>query len=375
MNPALSKMVNLNNPIGMRLVDPTFHTGPDSLTEASRESAALFKARMLEHKYHDSLNALELPENGSTAKVHFRVGGRTDEEGKPLPSSVFMVKPYYENLNHWQYGHYPISGWAEMAYQGILKAAGMEPLAMRVHAFPYEGSALLGVELEPDMHPVGYTLGPEFHQRPWDPVTQTGKVDFSHITKDYAARLGALDFLLNNQDRNLHNLMMRVDEEGECNDLLAIDNGLSMQYLESNRFTNDKSRDSLFHYLRAPAFRPILTHTGGAVRAIASWWKDRKPQIVREATKHINGIQHPELAKHMMDSFDDRADALDRVTRDYEEHGGKPYTDYTSGYINNVNKPLYARSSVKVRSWKPVNDPHPFPGEDEPLFDKERQSP
>lgn len=366
MNQALLKLLEASNrQMGHTLVAPSFHTNSNKLDEQARESAGFFAARMLNHQYHDSLNPLEFPENGTTEKVHFRVGGR-QEDGKPQPSSVFMIKPYYENLDNWQYGHYPISGWAEMAYHNMMHATSLGHLAMRVHAFPYRGSALLGVELEPGLHPVAATMPPELSegQGPWNPQIGAGQVNFSSEAKTNAAQLGALDFLMNHQDRSFHNLLMKVDPDGACNDLLAIDNGLSGQYLESHRYAPYSNRDNLFNYLNSPAIRTVLNgDIDGACRSIASWWKAVKPAAIGEYAKQVSGIQHPELANHMLRSFNDRVSALDTFSDDVDLHGSGPYKDYIDGQVENKNKQIYHRAGVKVRKWQPQNDPHPFKGE------------
>lgn len=364
MNQALLKLIEASKKdVGHSLVAPSFHANSNVLPEESRESAAFFRSGLLGHPYFDTHNPIDYPGGGGTEKVHFRVSGRT-ENGKPLPSSIFMVKPYYENLDEWAWGHYPISGWAEMMYQQMLHAGNLGHMAMRVHTFPYNGSSLLGIELDPGYAPVASTPTPELmgNAEPWNPEIEYGVVHFPHTIKQDAAKLAALDFLLNHQDRHAYNLLMRVGSNGTCHSLLAIDNGLSGQYLESNRFGEFRNRDHLFHYLNTPAIRTVLPDDWGqALPSISEWWKVAKPRLVTEFAKQVSGIQHPELANHMLKSFNDRAATLDTVTDDIDEHGSKPYEQYMDGKVDGQNKRIYHRASVKVRDWKPQHDPYPDP--------------
>jgi hypothetical protein len=360
MNQALLSLLNQSNlDVGHQLVSPGFHADHSFLSDEARESASLFDSKMLGHQYHPELVPLEVPSRGATQKVHFRVGGKKDESGKVQPSSTFMVKPYYENLASDQTGRYPLAGWAEMAWHGILNASDMGHTSMRIHSFPYHNSALLAVELDPDMHGI-YQAGGNAKEK-WNPITGHGYVNFPPNLKDDAARLGALDFLLNNQDRNRGNLMMRVDPFGKADSLMAIDNGRSMQYMESNSmhapYVNE---DGLLHYLNAPAYRHVLGNDLHApLSTISQWWKQHKMHIVGEFHKHLEGIKHIELATHIGESFYDRVGALDNVVSDFKEHGADPYKEHSKGNSDSSNSPIVQRASVRVRPWKPEDDPMP----------------
>jgi Phosphatidylinositol 3- and 4-kinase len=360
MNLGLLNILNRSaTQVGHSLVLPGFHADPSFLSDAAKDSASLFSSRMLNHQYHPSLRPLEMAENGATEKVHFHVGGHRDADGKVQPSATFMVKPYYEDMQTNQYGHYPLAGWAEMAWHGILNAADMGHTAMRVHTFPYHDSALLAVELEPGLTHAfnAAAVGPL-----WNPELGYGRVAFPSNIKDDASKLGALDFLLNNQDRNASNLMLKINHQGEANSLLAIDHGRSMQYMEAHRSKAQYSNvDNVFNYLGTPAYRDLLSGSlHQPLKAISQWWHKNKPKIVGEFHRHLSGIRHPELATHIGSSFGDRVKALDNLTEDFAKHGPKPYEEYANHNVDGKNASLVSRAGVKVRSWSPQNDPLPF---------------
>jgi len=56
---------------------------------------------------------------------------------------------------------------------------------------------------------------------------------------------------------------------------------------------------------------------------------------------------------------------LDNVTQDFAKHGAKPYEKYVNHNVDGQNASLVSRASVKVRSWRPQNDPLPFDREDD----------
>lgn len=365
-NWLLNLVQGTNYTAGHQIVSPSFHLNPALLSEEARESAHLFATRMLSDRYHDDHTPIDIPNHfGATEKLHFTVGGHQDENGKLLPSSTFMVKPYYENLAHWQWGHYPLSGWAEMAYHGILNASGLGHMAMNVHAFPYTKSTLLAIDLAHDMHPIGsYLKG-----TPWRPGNWSGgygEVEISPHVKDDAAKLGALDFLLGNQDRNDANLLMHVSPQNQVGTILAIDNGRSMQYMGASRARAPfENLDNPLYYMTVSAFKDLVGRRrfdGGqyrfsdlqpSLRAVSAWWKEHRRNVADAFDLHSGAIKYLPMLSHIRSSFKDRFGAMDAFVDHIDKFGAKPFEAYLSGDVDGHNKKVFHSGTVKVRSWKP----------------------
>lgn len=344
---------------GQQLVDPDFHTSPQFVSESARDAVALFRSRFLNSPRHNNMKSLgSMYGLGATEKAHFRIGGHRDEEGQLLPSSLFMVKPYYEHLKGWSQGDLPLSGWAEMAWHGVLHAAGLGDSAMKIHTFQYPektGMPLYAVELDDGHHPACALTVDE----PWRWESGHGKVNIPISVKTKAFKVAMLDFLLNNQDRSGRNLMVGFDPTSipealpTASGILAIDNGRSLQYVRPNRYHDrDSNLDHLFDYVSSPGYEPFefRQSLGAIVPHVAKWWKEKHPAIQRELDRHLAGIKSPSLATHIRKSFNDRADALDRFSVDVESKGAQAYAKGMSNDINNGGyKAQWSRVAVPMR--------------------------
>ena len=359
-----------NHSNGADIVPLSFHQ-KQKLPGPAQESRDFFnaifaKASKIVAKEDDSMSG-----GGATPKQFVRAGGHRDAKGRVMPSRTFMLKPYYEDFDGWSNTfNYPTAGWAEIATQALMHAGGLGHMSQRVHSHVPEvdqrrnikgASPVLAVEIEPGMHRIGYAVdrnGPnaETDGSDWGESGHFGKVKVSDHIKGEAAKLAALDFLINNQDRHELNLLFRPNEtkEGpEMGDLLAIDNGRSFHYNSPNRFYSDAGRgsDHLFNYMHAPGYSMFGLREGKNLRnvmtSISDWWKKNGHGVRTEMNKQLKGIKHRRFADHIETNFNARADALDKFVKTFKKRGHLAYSN------RGANKQAYADLKVPVGGHDP----------------------
>ncbi|MEI6389284.1 MAG: hypothetical protein WCQ50_21975, partial [Spirochaetota bacterium] len=253
-----------NHKNGHSVIDPIFHKKL-RLPDPAQESRSFFDAIMA--KKHPA-EAVDIPDAGATEKRFVRMGGARGKNGRVLPSRTYMLKPYFEDLSDWgnTFG-YPLAGWAEIAMQALMHAGGLGDMSQKVHAhLPGKRSPVLAIEIEPGVHridnaslrgnrfnPPGSNVDPADE----DEFEKHGKMVIPDDVRGDAAKLAAMDFLINNQDRHGANLLFRPMFEKKATSiesLLAIDHGRSFHYHSSNRFNGSRGKDGLFNYMDTPGY-------------------------------------------------------------------------------------------------------------------------
>lgn len=359
-----------NHGSGPDIVPLSFHQ-KQKLPDPAQESRDFFnsifaKAAKLVAKEDDTMD-----QDGATPKQFVRVAGQRDAKGRVMPSRTFMLKPYYEDFGGWTNTYnYPTAGWAEIATQALMHAGGLGHMSQRVHSHVPDvdqrrnikgASPVLTVEIEPGMHRIGYAIdrnGPnaDSNSSDWGESGHFGKVKVSDRVRGEAAKLAAMDFLTNNQDRHELNLLFRPNDtkEGpEMGDLLAIDNGRSFHYHSANRFYSSEGRavDHLFNYMHAPGYSMFGLRDGKNLRtvmtSVSDWWKKNGHGVRAEMTKQLKGIKHRRFADHIEKSFNARADALDKFVKTFKKKGHLAYSN------RGANKQAYADLKVWVGDHDP----------------------
>jgi len=304
------------------LVDPSIHLELDDLPKSVQPGAKKFAAKVLRAK---KIPAPIKPPNldGISEKAFYRVGGGKTKLGKVKQSQIFMVKPYAEDFQGWDCQYYPISGFSEMATQGIMHAAGLGEQAMKVHTFMSPaGSPLLGIEWRPGFRTVENVSDYARY------VSIPGSVA-THLNK-----LGVIDYLTNHQDRHAGNLMVRL-QEGKIHGILSIDNGRSFQYRKGLRFADNhrKIEHPMFH-LGSPGIRQLLGQTrvdGGDLTqfltpsrftGIIKWWRGRQGAITSAFEHHLETIKDEKVRYWIDSNFRERVRVMNDIA-DYWEASGQ----------------------------------------------------
>jgi hypothetical protein len=315
-----------NEDEGPSLVTPSFHAKM-KLPKEAKESRDFF-ATALSKPRPNAEEHVASNMDGMSPKGFVKVGG-VKQGRKMLPSRIFMLKPYYEKVGGWgpQLAHpYPSLGWAEMAIQGMMHAGGLGHMSQKVHVHqPSSGSPVLAVEIEPGVHRIAYAHPEEGEGNWFGGVGDSGRVTIPHHIREDAARLAAMDFLTNNQDRNRANLLFRPHQAShhvEIGGLLSIDHGRSFHYAGPLRFVwNDRTgtSDHLYSYLshEVPGFQLFNLASDdnlkGSLRSIANWWKVHGKNVTQELHRHLRGVRDADFAKHVEHEYGQRAAVLDKL--------------------------------------------------------------
>jgi len=369
-----------NHARGSAIVSPLFHKR-QRLPDPAQESRDFFNAIFAKNL---PAAGTEFSENGATDKSFIKAGGARDKRGRVLPSRIYMLKPYYEDFGGWEATYdYPTAGWSELATQALMHAGGLGHMSQKVHAHvPVRGSPVLAVEIEPGVHRMSnvYVGRPRWggDNKPFGASTGHGKVNITDQVRADAAKLAAIDFLTNNQDRHDANLLFRPLYRRGATDvesILAIDHGRSFHYKQGNRFSDDDGMfaDHLFNYMYTPGFMHFGLRENKNVKlvmhAIADWWKGNGKKVRAELTKQLKGIKHDGLADHISIEFGRRADALDKMVKTLKKRGHTVYNP------RGVDKKAFAELRVSMAGHVPEDewaggydrdweDPESCPGDD-----------
>jgi hypothetical protein len=305
-----------SNIIGLDLVEPqNGHLDHKNLPESVQPGAKFFDKKVVNAKRRPKQPSMCV--GGISPKCFYRVGKGPGALGRVMPSTSFMVKPYFEDFQGWEGADYPISGFSEMATQGLMHAAGLGDSACRVHTFadPQHGNKpLLAVEFQPEYRDVSSL-----------------DTKYSDGAKDTLARIGVIDYLTNHQDRHSSNLMAQPTRRGKLEKVLSIDNGRSFQYRIGQRHSYNSSRfDHLFFHLFSPAIKHAL-YTDDADQSVdpnkrykqflnpdrftglMSWWKERRGEIVKSFEEHLKTVVSPEAKEWISSNFMERVKSMDKV--------------------------------------------------------------
>jgi hypothetical protein len=327
-----------NHEHGNLVVSHDFHQ-KTKLPAPARESRDYFGAAMDKlgkRNQQVATKAVIDEDSGITYKRFVRMGGGRGPKGRILPSRIYMLKPYYEDFDD-DYGYYPYptAGWAELATQALMHAGGLGHMSQVVHAhLPKGGSPVLAVEIAPKVQRIG-----NFHSR--NIVTDTSRED--------AAKLAALDFLIGNGDRHGFNLLARMstdsdsDPDQTIDSLLAIDHGRSFHYKVA---AFGDSHDNLLDYFKHDAYNLFDLespyHTHDVMHSIAGWWKQHGPAMKIAMRQQTKGIKVPGMADNIDTQFSMRANALDKMVGTLKRLGHKAYNS------KKPNKRAYAELNVPV---------------------------
>lgn len=300
----VSKIVAAQHPKGPQLVDAGYHAANPAHEDFARNAEAVVTG-------------------SSDARVlnKSRIGGVSKKvvlgEIPGEPAGVrYMVKPYHERAHlvslsearsNPESVRLPIQGWAEMATQGIFRAAGHGHLYQQVHTVRHPDADVLVVRLPPQIHSLEKSRSWHGGEERWEPRIggNTAGLD--------AARIGLLDFLTHQEDRHEGNLV------GDKSRMYAVDGSRGFDYgyglVGPSKRWWLKTDEDVFtpaHFTINSALKHFSTTQEDHRRALSEWWA-RRHDVRREFANHLNAIRDPEVRAHLAKNFETRAAFLDRA--------------------------------------------------------------
>jgi 8-oxo-dGTP diphosphatase len=307
------------------------HAGHDLIREAtalSAESSADRETTVphlghLEAAYHKQVTPATEPiedigdYEGASPKVIY---GGIHVDGFATPRR-FMVKSYHGHAEH-------NSGWNEATSQALYHAGGIGHLHQSSFVSTH-GNSVKNIVPVTVIH---MDDGTQVHKQtpPWRSPEAKAKV------AQQAIRIGLMDFLTSNRDRHMGNLLVKtgkdrtgidrtgidrtgidrtgIDRTGIDRDLLALD----------HEFSFAPSTSSYDDHVEEPALTlPAGDFTPEQKKESLKWWGSVGPDIRRKMEERLSLLKPGENTYRIKDTFDSRADWLDRSLRTIEI-GGTP---------------------------------------------------
>lgn len=268
------------------------------------------------------------------------VQGISPKSVHKLSSGTVMLKPFHRNDNMGP----ATFGWASATTPHLYAAADIGHLCDKVGVIHHNNMHLTVHPFEP-----GAVSAHEY---------STGAVtgELSH-PQDFA-KIAVMDFLLGNQDRHKHNLMLHPNSSGQLQPL-AIDNERGMEYVASKSMALDNT-DSLDPYWHGDVghrdgYR--MPHAGSLhggkldpkhVPGVAKWWMRVADQVKDEFNKHIGNIKDENTKNHIIRNFNARHEALTKGLRPFARGTGKG---------NPFQEPIIKTKMLEAQDHVPVASP------------------
>jgi len=240
-----------------------------------------------------------------------------------------------------------MSAWNELASQAMYHAGGIGHLHQKVHATsvhnpkePNNPSNAVAIHMEPDAI--------EAHEadQKQDPRLEKMVNDHSHSLQ----KIGLMDFLTDNHDRHMGNIMVKSDGQP-----VAIDHGRSFwgdrvyghgrEYVHEdekglNKGAHDQwydafSKDPKVQLATFDNFRGGHSDAtllgGGPTSETWDWWDKNKENMRSAFQKHVNMLPNQQARDKMNQSFNVRFNHLDNLRQQHaafaDEGPRKPTTD------------------------------------------------
>lgn len=321
------RVAGAHNDNHSEIVDHSFHLREKPAPQAYAEVLGNPKHKMKPVKIN----------NGITAKmVHEAPEGKA-HDGSLMGNAIIMAKPYHKNIESAtrSWVKHPITGWATMATKGLFDASGIGHLAEDVYAHQHEGVPLTVHKFAPNMREVSdANSSNELHNYTIDP--------------NDTMKIGVMDFLTNNLDRHMGNLLVSSDpgdtDERGYNKIMAIDHERNFQYdktskthhawatprryeggnqprwqdrelgLRASRKDNENieaPNDYMEHGRATGSILNIPHNKPHYLGDLAEWWHKHSPNVKQEFLRHLGAVQDEGLRRHLHDNFMNRASYMD----------------------------------------------------------------
>lgn len=269
-NKDLKRIQNRSHPKGLETVD---HSGyPES-----------------HHKeYVDFLN-----DNNPQKDTSNKFGGISAKMIHKVGDNTYMAKPFHKNIESktraWNQFH--ILGWATMTTKKMYDAANLSHLCEDVSVHTHNKTPMTVHKFDNNVE------GLDGHSYFSDKANKKSDLQ--------AKQIAVLDYLSNNMDRHVGNLMVNKDN----GDLLAVDHERSFQYLPH-------MTDNPHNYLFGRAMGRFPLESGQKYQQtpeLEEWWRNNNEKIRESVLKETEKIKDPFVKDHVSKNFQVSYDHLNNL--------------------------------------------------------------
>jgi hypothetical protein len=233
-----------------------------------------------------------------------------------INNNKFIVKPYLATA----LGENQFQGWNEGSSQALYHAAGLGHLHQK---------SFLGMHDNGEGYKLPVTV---IHVEKAKPVHQISEEELKNKPisaeqrKQDAQKIGVMDFLNGEVDRNVKNLMVREDGS-----LFAIDHGMSFSYFPNNDGTYTPTKKQGTHLPKFTSratshFVGSLNHPTNPLggqdyhKTIKEWWPTVAENVKNEFNKRLELIKDPIQKQELTEGFNARHQWLNNAANsDYDQ--------------------------------------------------------
>lgn len=265
--------------------------------------------------------------------VHEIKGYNHPEHGYVNYSSpkTFMTKPYHQAVDSEFVGmtHFPTGGWATMTTKDLYHAGGIGDLVEDVSVHEHEGTPVTVHRFTPNAETIFYHRS-EYKQP-----------NMEHLP---VKQIAVMDYLTNNTDRHLGNLLVHQHEPGKYKPL-AIDHERAFGYGEALRDSLGQYPETPFGYMLFGGLNRALDHVNITDHSdLTGWWKEKGRDIQKTFAKNLSSIKDDSIRKHLYDNFMSRWNRMDSWVDHVNKHNihSEPdaWGDFEEAPIKKFKQPL-----------------------------------
>lgn len=232
-------------------------------------------------------------DEGISAKMIHKKHGYTDKSGdfvsygNPEQHSTFMTKPYHPLNDDAELTRFPLHGWATMATKSLFNAGNIGHLAEDVGVHEINNRPVTVHKFNDKADQMATA---RFDDHNYDPLE--------------VHQIGVMDYLANNLDRHIGNVMVHKDDKGKSH-LMGIDHERNFVYQDTLKGHNYDAPETALSYSSVRGLEHPLNNSNfnQPVKPLLAWWKKHGMNIQKEFAKQTSSIKDPAIRKHVYDNF------------------------------------------------------------------------
>lgn len=208
---------------------------------------------------------------------------------------TYMIKPYHPTNDDADLTQFPLHGWSTITTKALFNAGNIGHLSEDVGVHEHEGTPIT-------VHKFNNNADMMLSKRYDDHLVDPLEIH----------QIGVMDYLANNLDRHLGNLMLYKDKTGTPH-LMGIDHERNFVYNNTYKDQEYDVPETPFGYSKVKGLEE--TSNGAkewkSHKPLVDWWNKNGMNIQKEFAKQTSSIKDPAIRKHVYDNFMHRWERMD----------------------------------------------------------------
>jgi hypothetical protein len=283
-------------------------------------------------KHPEKQNSKYFDEGISPKLVHTHtVQYLSNKKTKKLSSpETYMAKPYHPVNDETDMTDFPLHGWATIATKSLFNAAGIGHLCEDVSVHEHENHPFT-------VHKFKNNADPIFERQ--------YEIGEHNINPLHIHQIGVMDYLTNNLDRHLGNLLI-YKEKGNTVPL-AIDHERSFAYKDSLEDVDYDEPETPFGYLKSHGLNALSNISQNQIsshKPLVDWWKKNGMKIQKQLANQVSHIKDPAIRKHVYNNFISRWERMDEwanfIDKNYLYNDEFAHEHFNPALIKQFKQPI-----------------------------------